>query len=94
MLFYMSYPPEKYQKVAKLSPPDKYGFGQVEEFDKFIFNFKVPKKEAKENALLVGFPTDDFKSQANPVPNLDSVKVIRKETEEMFWLYDNKKLNH
>jgi hypothetical protein len=94
MLFYMSYPPEKYQKVAKLSPPDKYGFGQVESFDKFIFNFQVPKKEAKENALLVGFPTDDFKSQATTVPNLDSVKVIRKETEEMFWLYDNKKLNH
>jgi hypothetical protein len=94
MLFYMSYPPDKYQKVAKLSPPDQYGFGQVESFDKFNFNFKVPKKETKENALLIGYPTDDFKSQAIPVPNLDSVKVIRKETEEMFWIYDNKKLNH
>ena len=94
MLFYLNYPPAKYQKVAKLSPPDKYGFGQVEAFDKFDFQFKVPKKEAKENALLIGYPTDDFKSQSIQVPNLDSVISVRKETEEIFWMYDNKKLNH
>lgn len=94
MLFYLNYPPDKYQKVAKLSPPDQYGFGQVEAFDKFTFNFVMPKKGSKENVLLVGYPTDDFKSQATPVPNLDSVVEIRKETETMFWMYDNAKLNH
>ena len=43
LLFYLKYDPEMYQKQAMLTAPDEYGFGQVEKFDKFIFEFKWPK---------------------------------------------------
>lgn len=91
MLFYLQYPPSKYQQVAKLSPPDQYGFGQVEAFDKFSFHFQVPKKG--EKALLVGYPVDDFKSQSQRLSHDTDAKVIRIGTEEIFWVYDNAKLN-
>jgi 4-amino-4-deoxy-L-arabinose transferase-like glycosyltransferase len=55
-LFYLNYPPSVYQRVAKLTPPDEYGFGQVESFDKF--SFYLPKNEVK-NSMVIGFP-DDF----------------------------------
>lgn len=55
LLFYLEYPPEQYQKIAKLTLPDEYGFGQVEGFDKFTFD--LPKNEVK-NSVIVGFPED------------------------------------
>ncbi len=61
-LFYLNYQPDIYQKQAKLSTPDEYGFGQVESFDKFIFD--LPKKEVR-NSVIVGFP-DDFSDIEKP----------------------------
>jgi hypothetical protein len=60
LLFYNQYPPEKYQKQARLSPPDEYGFGQVYAFDKFKFTIDSPKEE--KNVALIGYP-DDFGNQ-------------------------------
>lgn len=57
LLFYLQYPPEKYQQFAKLSPPDEYGFGQVESFDKFRFSINSSTNTKKTS--LVGYP-DDF----------------------------------
>lgn len=36
-LFYMKYPPGKFQTEHALTPRDKYGFSTVERFDKYVF---------------------------------------------------------
>jgi len=56
-LFYLNYPPEKYQKVAHLSPLDEYGFGQVLGFDKFTFEFKDPTL-LKKGEVTIGSRSD------------------------------------
>ncbi|MFH0773091.1 MAG: glycosyltransferase family 39 protein [bacterium] len=80
-LFYQQYPPEKYQKEAHLSAPDEYGFGQVEKFDKYTFEFKDPEK-LKKNEVAVG-SRDNFKGlkkEYNPA-------VIAPQGEPMFEIY-------
>lgn len=82
LLFYLKYPPEKYQKIAQLTPPDKYGFGQVEQFDKFYFEMK-PIKE-KNNYVIIGFPDDfDLKTEKN-------LKEIKIGTETIFLIKEVK----
>lgn len=82
-LFYLAFDPATYQKQAHLSAPDEYGFGQVESFDKFKFNFEASPKE--KTYLLIGTP-EDFKSHKD----LDSKKKtsIKVGTEELFQIYD------
>ena len=82
LLFYLNYPPALYQKQAKLSPPDEYGFGQVEEFDKF--KFSVAPIDPGKNVAVVGFP-DDFSPGMTPAEK-ESIKIIKVGTEEMFWI--------
>jgi len=82
LLFYLKYPPQKYQAQANLSTSDKYGFGQVEHFDKFNFNFKQPK-DLEEKAVTIGFPEDFSSSYAT------NIKEIKIGTEKMFWIYEN-----
>lgn len=80
-LFYQKYPPEKYQKEAHLSAADEYGFGQVEKFDKFFFEFKDPKL-LKKNEVVIG-SRDNFKGlniEYNPT-------VIAPQGEPMFEIY-------
>lgn len=80
-LFYLNYPPEKYQKQAQLSAPDEYGFGQVEGFDKFTFEFVDPEK-AEKNSVIIG-SRDNFKGlkkEYNPL-------VIAPQGEPMFMIY-------
>ncbi len=84
LLFYLKYPPEKYQKQANLSPPDEFGFGQVEKFDKFNFKFKYDPKI--NNALFIGYP-DDFNNDKLDQKKLKKIKIG---TEEMFYVYSNK----
>jgi hypothetical protein len=36
-LFYMNYPPKKFQKLHRLTSRDEYGFSTVGEFDKYVF---------------------------------------------------------
>jgi hypothetical protein len=82
LLFYLNYPPELYQKQARLSPPDEYGFGQVEKFDKF--KFSVNPIDADKNVVVVGYP-DDFPSDMS-ASEKQSIKIIKVGTEEMFWI--------
>ncbi|MCL4364312.1 glycosyltransferase family 39 protein [Patescibacteria group bacterium] len=80
-LFYLHYPPQLYQKQAKLSAPDQYGFGQVESFDKFTFD--LPQKPVK-NSAIIGFP-DDF-----PDSEKSRLKKITVGTETIFLIKEVK----
>lgn len=81
MLFYLKYPPEEYQKTAKLSDPDEYGFGQVERFDKFEFSLDNVDKSKK--SAIIGFP-DDFGDLTENEKN-EMIK-IEVNGEQMFWI--------
>jgi len=59
-LFYLKYPPEKYQPQATISGSDEYGFGSVEKLDKYIFKFATPKLNTKNS--YIGYP-DDFSKE-------------------------------
>ncbi len=83
LLFYLQYPPEKYQKQALLTAADEYGFGQIERFDKYIFS--TPDSAFKEkNVSIIGYP-DDFQFR-----NIDTnrIKKIIIGKEEIFWIYE------
>ncbi len=83
LLFYLKYPPAQYQKQAELSPPDNLGFGQVEQFDKFDFNFRY--NHSLKNSVFIGYP-DDFN---NILLDPSKLKKISSGTEEVFWIYEN-----
>lgn len=83
LLFYLNYPPEQYQKQASLSAPDEYGFGQVERFDKFEFNFRIQNDGTK--SVSIGYP-DDFAGADHDI--LSNIKKIKVGTEVIFWVYE------
>ena len=80
-LFYQQYPPEKYQKEAHLSAPDEYGFGQVEKFDKFSFEFKDPT-QLKKNEVTIG-SRDNFQGLSKEYQPL----IIAPQGEPMFEIF-------
>lgn len=82
LLFYLNYPPEKYQQIAKLSAPDRFGFGQVESFDKFIFS--VSSNIQTKKTALIGYP-DDFTHEEN-----SSLKKIKVGTETILLIKEIK----
>ncbi|MFA6081076.1 MAG: glycosyltransferase family 39 protein [Patescibacteria group bacterium] len=82
LLFYLKYPPEKYQQIAKLSTPDRFGFGQVESFDKFIFS--ISSNIQTKKTILIGYP-DDFSAEEN-----SSLKKIKIGTETIFLIKEIK----
>ena len=84
VLFYMKFDPATYQKQATLSAPDEYGFGQVERFDKFEFNFRLPQDE--RNYVAIGYP-DDF--QGTNIKESE-VKKIKAGNDDVFWVYEKK----
>lgn len=84
-LFYLKFPPSIYQTQAKLSTPDEYGFGQVERFDKFIFDFKKPDKA--ESAAYIGYEEDFDDNQKS------GLKKIVFENTNMFFIYESPKNN-
>jgi 4-amino-4-deoxy-L-arabinose transferase-like glycosyltransferase len=83
-LFYLNFPPGQYQKQAKLTELDEYGFGQVERFDKFEFSFKSP--DAKEKAVYVGLP-EDFSGTGIQE---SQIKKIQFNNQDIFWIYESK----
>jgi 4-amino-4-deoxy-L-arabinose transferase-like glycosyltransferase len=87
LLFYLSYPPQDYQKVARLSSPDEFGFGQVEGFDKFVFS--LDHVDESLDYAYVGFP-DDFPSDLSQEQR-DEIKKIQVRTEQMFWIRETSK---
>lgn len=54
-LFYLQYPPEKFQKEVVLTPRDKFGFSTVRDFDKFHFeHIEFEKLKEQRNVLIIG----------------------------------------
>jgi len=54
-LFYLQYPPEKFQQEVVLTQRDKFGFSTVRDFDNFHFeNIIWDDLKNKENALVCG----------------------------------------
>jgi 4-amino-4-deoxy-L-arabinose transferase-like glycosyltransferase len=51
-LFYSKYPPQKIQPVIKLTPPDKFGFSTVLNYDKYNFQ-KIDWDKIPINSLVV-----------------------------------------
>ncbi|MBI2051160.1 glycosyltransferase family 39 protein [Candidatus Roizmanbacteria bacterium] len=86
LLFYLNFPPENYQRQATLSQPDEYGFGQVEKFDKFVFQFVPPQNVGR--SVVIGFP-EEFRSMPE-FQNIDQSKFrkIVKGSEEIFWILE------
>ena len=63
-LFYLKYPPEKFQKEVKLTPRDKFGFSTVRNFDKFHFEaVNGDELKTKSNILVVG-TTEEINTSA------------------------------
>lgn len=65
-LFYLSYPPEKYQKQAKLTGLNEFGFGWVEGFDKYVFADIGDVTKLSPGTLYIGDPSD-FPKIKNPL---------------------------
>jgi len=82
-LFYQKYPPEKYQKEAQLSAPDEYGFGQVEKFDKYTFEFKDPSL-LKNGEVVIG-----SRNNFEGLNKKYETEVIAPQGEPMFMIYKN-----
>ncbi|MCS6956666.1 MAG: glycosyltransferase family 39 protein [Patescibacteria group bacterium] len=82
LLFYLKYPPEKFQKQAKTTNPDEYGFTQINEFDKFYFDVWPIKEKTKY--AVIGYP-DDFDLEKEK--NLKEIKIG---TEKIFLIKEVK----
>ncbi|MBI1863096.1 glycosyltransferase family 39 protein [Candidatus Microgenomates bacterium] len=83
-LFYLGYDPVTYQKQARLSAPDQYGFGQVESYDKFTFT--IPQT-IPPNSIVVGTP-EDFKNHESLLKaDHKKIRVIKTGIHEDFWVY-------
>ena len=82
-LYYWPFEPADYQKQAKISAPDEYGFGQVGKFDKFEFKFDYKPEFRK--TVSIGYPEsfNDFKPEV-----LSKIKKIIVGGEEIFLIYE------
>jgi 4-amino-4-deoxy-L-arabinose transferase-like glycosyltransferase len=70
-LFYLKYPPEKFQDGHALTAPDRYGFSTVATFDKFEFkdiDWDVDKLQYP-NSLIVG-TDEDIPDEVNIVEEI------------------------
>ncbi len=68
-LFFLKYPPEKYQTQAKLSSLNEFGFGWVYGFDKYVFDDFPSDLNTKKNTLFIGAPSD-FAGNIVPVATI------------------------
>lgn len=82
VLFYMQYDPSRYQKQAKISAPDKFGFGQIDHFDKYDFKFNFDPKAKK--TVYIGYP-EEFKGIKIDESKLKKIQI---RSEEIFWIYE------
>lgn len=70
-LFYMKYPPQKFQGHHQLSPRDEYGFSTVRNFDKYEFqSIDWNKVRDQRNVLVVGTPKEIEDEGANVVKQI------------------------
>jgi len=82
MLYNLKFSPKEYQKQARLTKLDEYGFGQIEKFDKFQFVFSSPSPN-REKTLYIGLPEDFNGTGISP----NEVERIIVNNKEVFWLY-------
>ena len=84
LLFHLRYDPSRYQQTNHLSAPDKYGFGQVDVFDKYSFSF--PHVFAP-GSVVVGIP-DDLQNQEG-LAGIDPKRIrwIRHKNHDVFFTY-------
>ena len=82
LLYYLAYPPKEYQKQARLTPLDEYGFGQVEAFDQIKFSFSAPTYPIK-NTLYIGLP-EDFNNSGVQKHHVERISF---EGKEIFWIF-------
>ncbi|MEK7112657.1 MAG: hypothetical protein AAB875_05005, partial [Patescibacteria group bacterium] len=70
-LFYLKYPPEKFQPDHVLTPRDRFGFSTVRDFDKYHFETLDFDKIRPENpnALIVG-TDEEIPAEANIVKRI------------------------
>ncbi|MCA9372225.1 glycosyltransferase family 39 protein [Candidatus Woesebacteria bacterium] len=80
-LHYLKYDPATYQAQHITSVPDKYGFGRVDIFDKFIFHF--PNFKDETSALYIGYP-DDFEGTGVQEKSVQKVTI---NNDTIFWIY-------
>lgn len=87
LLYQLQFPPEKYQSQATLSEPDKYGFGQVENFDKFVFH--IPNELDEKKVVYIGYPWE-IRSRPGFKSDIDeaNIKTIRVGSEEIFTILE------
>lgn len=83
LLYYLHIDPKQYQRTAHLSAPDEYGFGQVEKFDKFNFNFTFDTLQ--KEVSYIGYPENFID---NPRIDRTKIKKIIVGGEEIFWIYE------
>jgi len=70
-LFYLNYPPERFQEEHVLTQPDKFGFSTVRSFDKYRFesiNFDKIRPE-NPNSLIVG-TDEEIPDEANIIERI------------------------
>lgn len=65
-LFYLAYPPDKYQHQAELSSLNEYGFGWISGFDKYVFA-DIPDKTHRSLGTLYIGSADDFPDIKKPL---------------------------
>lgn len=58
LAFYFKYPPSIFQKEAKLTPKDQYGFSTVANFDKYHFGRIEISKIKRGGVLVIGSPEE------------------------------------
>lgn len=61
-LFYLKYPPDKFQPQANLGPPDEYGFGWIDGFDKYRFG-KLPDSFDLSKKILYVLSPDELQNK-------------------------------
>lgn len=78
LLFFLKYPPKKFQPQAKLGTVDIYGFQQVEKFDKFYFNLNF-KNEKKVTVIARPYEISEENTKKIKINNVDVfwIKEIR-----------------
>jgi len=56
--FYLKYPPAEFQKQAKLTDRDQFGFSTVESFDNFVFGSINSEKISSPKSMIIGTPEE------------------------------------
>lgn len=82
LLFHLDYPPDLYQKQAKLGALDEYGFGHVDGFDKYLFR-KLPRYFDFSKKILYIASVEESLKGVEPIE-----KTIYSDGNDAFYFFD------